>query len=297
VTTSTVVAELVAVLASRVRAEEKALLGALEGRGLPVEHVDPRRFSQAAGVAGPRWPVALNREISGTRARYAAGALEAAGTEVLNSAAATETCGDKWATSVALCLAGVATPRTHLALTTEAAAECIAELGYPVVVKPLSSSWGRRVALLRDADAAEAVLEHCAALPSPQAHIIYIQQFVDKPARDIRVVVVGGKPVAAAYRRSEHWRTNVARGASTEACPLDDDLARTAVAAAAAVGAEIAGVDIVEDRDGTPYVLEVNSGVEFAGLEAAHGGRAGVASAIADLVAARYHTAMREVVR
>jgi [lysine-biosynthesis-protein LysW]--L-2-aminoadipate ligase len=297
VSTSTIAPAPVAVLASRIRTEEKAILRELEQRGVPVDHVDPRRFTQGIGPASALWPVALNREISGTRARYAALALEAAGTAVLNSAAAIETCGDKWSTSVALHRAGVPTPRTVLALTPEAAAECIDQLGYPVVVKPLSSSWGRRVALLRDADAAEAVLEHCAALPSPQAHIIYIQQFIDKPARDIRVVVVGGEPVAAAYRHCAHWRTNVARGAVSRPCPLSAELAGLAVAAAAAVGAEIAGVDVVEDREGGLYVLEVNSGVEFAGLESAHQQTAGVAPAIADLVAARYRRTEEQVRR
>jgi [lysine-biosynthesis-protein LysW]--L-2-aminoadipate ligase len=297
VSTSTIAPAPVAVLASRVRAEEKAIFGALEQRGVPVDHVDPRRFTQGIGAASGPWPIALNREISGTRARYAALALEATGTAVINSAAAIETCGDKWSTSVALHRAGVRTPRTVLALTPEAAAEAIGRLGYPVVVKPLASSWGRRVALLRDADAAEAVLEHCAALPSPQAHVIYLQQFIDKPARDIRVVVVAGEPIAAAYRHSAHWRTNVARGAVSRPCPLTADLARLAVAAAAAVGADIAGVDVVEDRDGGLYVLEVNSGVEFSGLESAHPHGAGVASAIADVVATRYRLTDGRVLR
>ncbi|MDO3685962.1 RimK family alpha-L-glutamate ligase [Micromonospora sp. C28ISP2-4] len=282
-----------AVLASRVRAEEKSILDALEQRGLPVEQVDPRRLSAGVGAPVGPWSLVLNREISATRARYAAVSLEAAGTPVINSAAAIGTCGDKWLTSLALQRAGVATPRTVLALTPEAAAEEIERLGYPVVVKPLSSSWGRRVSLVRDPDAAQAVLEHCAALPAPQAHLIYLQEFIDKPDRDIRVVVVDGEPVAAAYRRSAHWRTNVAQGAGTQPCPLDDRLAKLAVATAEAVGADIAGVDVVEDRDGAMYALEVNAGVEFAGLQAAHQGRIDVAGVIADLVARRFHDLTR----
>ncbi|WP_219852901.1 RimK family alpha-L-glutamate ligase [Streptomyces solincola] len=274
-----------AVLASRIRLEEKRILQALEARGVPVVHLDPRRLELTVGGAAGPWSVVLNREISATRARYAALGLEAAGTTVVNSAAATGICGDKWLTSLALHRAGVPSPRTALSLTPEAALDAVHEGGYPVVVKPLSSSWGRRVSLLRDHDAAEAVMEHCAALPAPQAHLIYRQELIDKPGRDIRVVVVDGRAVGAAYRTSESWRTNVARGARTEPCPLTPELAGAAVAAARAVDAVIAGVDVVEDREGRLYVLEVNSGVEFAGLEASHQGRVDVADAIAALVA------------
>lgn len=284
----------VAVVASRVRAEEKAILGALERRGLPVTHVDARLYRQAVDVSVAPWPVALVREISSTRAHYAALALEATGCDVLNRAAAIGTCADKWLTSLALRRAGVPTPHTVLALTPQAAAEAVEQLGYPVVLKPLGSSGGRRVSLLRDRDAAEAVLEHCAALPSPQSHIIYLQELIDKPGRDIRVLVVGGVPIAAAYRYSVHWRTNVARGAQTLLCPLSDGLVKVAVGAAAAVGAEVAGVDVIEDGDGGLHALEVNAGVEFAGLQAAHEGSVDLASAIAALVADRYRKTVEE---
>jgi [lysine-biosynthesis-protein LysW]--L-2-aminoadipate ligase len=278
----------IAVLASRVRVEEKLLFEALRRRGCPAEQVDTRRLSRQLGSGPARWPLVLNREISATRGRYAALMLEAGGATVVNSAVATSTCGDKWLTSLALHRAGVPTPSTALALTPEAAAEHIGAIGCPVVVKPLGSSWGRRVSLLRDEHAVEAVLEHCAALPSPQAHIVYIQELIDKPGRDIRVVVVGGRAIGAAYRYSTHWRTNVARGAEARPCPLGAGLAGLAENAARAVAADVAGVDVVEDATGRMLVLEVNAGVEFAGLQHALGGAADIAAAIADLVADRY---------
>ncbi|TDB78270.1 lysine biosynthesis protein LysX [Micromonospora sp. KC723] len=273
----------IALLASRLRVEEKALLAAFSARGADVVHVDARRLRFPLAEPPP-WRFVLNREISATRARYAAASLETQGIGTLNSSHAIATCGDKWLTSTALTAAGVPTPAAALALTPEAALDQIAVMGYPVVLKPLSSSWGRRVSLIRDADAAQAVLEHCAALPAPQAHLIYLQEFVNKPGRDIRVVVVGGRAVGAAYRNADTWRTNVARGATTTSCELHDGLADLAVRAAQAVGAAIAGVDVVEDADGRLLVLEVNSGVEFAGLQRALGDGCNVAGAIADLV-------------
>jgi [lysine-biosynthesis-protein LysW]---L-2-aminoadipate ligase len=140
------------------------------------------------------------------------------------------------------------------------------------------------VSLIRDPDAAQAVLEHCSALPSPQAHLIYLQAYVEKPGRDIRVVVVGDKAVGAIYRSAKGWRTNVAQGATTTICDLHGELADIAIRAARSVGADIAGVDVVEDTDGRLLVLEVNSGVEFAGLQRALGEECDVPGAIADLV-------------
>src|SRR5262249_11935294 len=149
--------------------------------------------------------------------------------------------------------------------------------GYPAVVKPLTGSWGRQVSLVREPDAARAVLEHRAALPNPEAHLIYLQEVVEKPGRDIRVVVIGGRPVAAPYRVAADWRCNVALGARSQACPIGPELAKLATAAARAVGTELAGVDLVEDSDGNLLVLEVNHNVELAGAQAANDGRVDLA--------------------
>lgn len=271
-----------ALLASRIRFEEKRILEALERRGVPCTHIDTRTVRHHMEEPPPAWDLVLNREISATKALYAALTFEASGVTVVNSSAAIEICGDKWRTSLALHRAGIPTPRASLALTTEAAQQTAEEIGYPVVIKPLVGSWGRRVALLPDAEATRTVLEHCDAIPSPQAQIIYLQRYVDKPGRDIRVIVVGGVPIGAVYRMSDEWRTNVARGSRTEPCALTDDIAGLAVAAAAQTGAEIAGVDLAEDVDGGLYVLEVNHGVEFKGFQEALEGRVDVAEEIAD---------------
>ena len=109
------------VLVSRVRTDEKRIFEALERRRVPYRAVDTRQFW---GVAAPvRRPggLVLNRDISFSRAVYAARTLEASGRTVVNSAAATEVCGDKWRTTTALVEAGLPTPRTALALTPEAA--------------------------------------------------------------------------------------------------------------------------------------------------------------------------------
>jgi [lysine-biosynthesis-protein LysW]--L-2-aminoadipate ligase len=271
-----------ALVASRVRFEEKRLLDALERRRVPYLQVDPRRvwMETGAGGPGPGWAMALNREISHTRGLYLAHLLEAKGVPTVNPAAVAGVCGDKLLTSLALERAGLPTPRTAVALTSAAALEAAEALGFPLVTKPLVGSWGRLAAVLRDREAAEAVLEHRDALPSPQQHVVYLQELVDKPGRDIRAIVVGGEFLGACYRRADGWRTNGARGASFAPCPPDPDLDRLALAAAAAVGGGVLGVDLLEGRDGALHVLEVNHTVEFRRFQDAVGDRVDVADAI-----------------
>ncbi|NRQ34221.1 RimK family alpha-L-glutamate ligase [Nonomuraea sp. NN258] len=271
------------VLASRVRFEEKAIMTALERRGASYEYLDSRELfvSGDSEKAEHAEKCVLNREVGYFRALYAASALEAAGASVLNSSHATHISGDKWHASAALLGAGLPTPRTTLALTPESALAALDELGYPAVIKPLVGSWGRLVTKVPDHETAATVLEHVAALPSPQAHVIYLQELVAKADRDIRVIVVGGRALGGTFRRSTHWRTNVARGAVSEPLTLGPDHADLAVAAAAAVGTDIAGVDLMENGDGQLTVLEVNDRVEFRGFQEAHGSRVDVADAIA----------------
>ncbi|MGA8117049.1 MAG: lysine biosynthesis protein LysX [Actinocatenispora sp.] len=270
-----------AVLASRVRVEEKRIFAALERRHLPYRHVDTRRFGTQLPVS-PEYRMALSREISQSRARYATRLLEAAGVLTVNRSEVIELCGDKLLTSLALADAGLPTPRTAVALTPEAAHAVIEEIGYPVVVKPLTGSWGRLLAVVRDAETAHTVLEHRAALPNPQQHIVYVQELVDKPDRDIRVVVTGDRVLGATYRCSADWRTNVARGGRSLPCPVTGELERLSLAAARAVGGGVLGVDLIEDAEGALHVLEVNHNVEFQGFQEAHGDAIDVAEAIVE---------------
>lgn len=273
----------VVLLASRIRTEEKRLVAAFERRGVGYEVVDTRELAVPLDGATPPRTV-LNREIGHYRASYSAAALEALGARVFNSAATTAVCGDKWRSSTAFARCGLPTPRTALAMTPQAALSALEEIGYPAVIKPLVGSWGRLVTAIDSRETAVAVLEHIAAFPAPQSHIVYVQQLIPKPDRDIRVVVVGGEALGATYRRGAEWRTNVARGALSEFCPLGAEQQKLAVAAAGAVGADIAGVDLLEDAEGRMFVLEVNHRVEFTGFQQAQKGRVDVADRIVEHV-------------
>jgi len=271
-----------AVVASRLRADDRRILEAFEKRGVSCRLIDSRVLWCSLHESACAARTVLVREIGQVRAAYAARLLEANGSAVVNSAGAIAACGDKWLTSVALRGADLPTPRTVLALTPEAALDALEHLGYPAVLKPLTGSWGRLVSRLLDRQTAEMVLDYIAALPSPQAHVIYVQELIEKPDRDIRAIVVGGEVLGANYRICRGWRTNVARGAQTVPCALTPELVELVLGAACCVGAEIAGVDLIEDSDGRLSVLEVNQGVEFSGFEKAFGGTVSVADAVVD---------------
>ncbi|MEK2492900.1 RimK family alpha-L-glutamate ligase [Kitasatospora purpeofusca] len=260
------------ILLSTVRYEERRLLSELDRRGIPVARLDPRTMSFGPGDTGElRGMAVLNREISSQRAALAGESLEAFGARTVNDAAAIRVCGNKWSTYLRLRQDGVPTPTTLLAPTPEAGRAAVAALGYPAVIKPLSASWGNRVSLITDQYAADAVLEHCAALPSAVARTVIVQEAVRPGSPDIRGIVVDGVCVGAITRSSSDWRNNVARGATVEQHAPDEEVHRLCVRAAAAVGATIAGVDLVERADGSHTVLEVNSRVEFQGFERATG--------------------------
>jgi [lysine-biosynthesis-protein LysW]--L-2-aminoadipate ligase len=136
-------------------------------------------------------------------------------------------------------------------------------MGYPVVLKPLHGSWGRLLAKVNDRDSAEAILEHKKTLGGYAHSVFYIQEYVEKPGRDIRAFVVGGETIAAIYRNSSHWITNTARGAKASFCPITPELDHIAKAAAEAVGGGILAVDIFETPEGRLVVSEVNHTPEF----------------------------------
>jgi [lysine-biosynthesis-protein LysW]--L-2-aminoadipate ligase len=150
-----------------------------------------------------------------------------------------------------------------VAFTPESALVAIEEMGYPVILKPTVGSWGRLLSKINDREAAEAILEHKDVLGSYQHSIYYIQEYIDKPARDIRSFVVGDENICAIYRYSNHWITNTARGGRAENCPVTPQIAGLSLAAARAVGGGVVAVDLLETQDGQFLVNEVNHTMEF----------------------------------
>jgi len=256
----------------RLRWEEKALNEAAESAGLESSLVDVKGLVFEVPKKRKEFgDVVLQRCISHYRSSLLTLALEGAGLKVINGYAVAETCSNKLATSVALANAKVPTPRTLLALTSEGAEEAAEKLGYPLVMKPFTGSWGRMVTVVRDRATLQSLIEYKEELANPaEQHMYYLQEFVRRPPRDIRAIVAGESIIACVHRIAPpgEWRTNVARGAVSKAFKPDSELKEIILKAAEAVGGGILGVDAMEPDSGY-LVHEVNNTVEFKGAQSA----------------------------
>lgn len=254
----------VGMLLSRVRVEEKLLLKALKARDVEVEVVDDREVVfDFHEEDWKRFDVVVERCINHSRALFALKLLNDQGVRTVNSSHVALICGNKLETTSALRREGVPIPRCKVAFTPESALQAIEDLGYPVVLKPAVGSWGRLLSKVNDREAAEAVLEHKEILGSYHHSIFYIQEYIDKPERDIRTFVVDDRTVAGIYRHSSHWITNTARGGHAENCPVTPAVDEISRRAARAVGGGVVAVDLLETRRGGLLVNEVNYTMEF----------------------------------
>tara|TARA_B100000029_G_scaffold172364_1_gene168743 strand:+ start:11082 stop:11927 length:846 start_codon:yes stop_codon:yes gene_type:complete len=251
-------------LFSRLRVEEKYLIKEIESRDdVKLVMLDSRKL-----VVDPKSnlnvDVLLDREISQSRALHLMQLLRNSHVQCINSYEIIRICGDKVFTSKALREAGVPTPEVKVAFTRESALKAIEDMGYPVVLKPVDGSWGRLIAKIENRNAAEAILEHKSYLSSYYHSIFYIQEYIHKPDRDIRALVLDGNTICATYRASENWFTNVARGGKAIKCPLTPELEDICLKASQAVGDGALAIDLMETKDGYT-VHEINCSMEFKG--------------------------------
>jgi RimK family alpha-L-glutamate ligase len=220
-------------------------------------------------------------------------ALRELGVPVHNDARAVERCVDKSMTSFLLHRANIPTPPTWAVQSLADAKRLVraeARPERPLVLKPVFGSQGRGLRLI----------ERIGQLPGDDevAGVYYLQQFIAGPTaswRDWRVFVVGGRAVAAMIRHGVQWRTNAAQGARCEGVPATGPIAELAVAAAGAVGAAYAGVDVIRDRQGFHQVLEVNSMPAWAALQRVS--KTDIAQALVDDLLARSRGAAQQVRR
>lgn len=257
----------IGVLCSKIRIEEKLLFKEFENAGAEVVQFDPRDLILTGDKnAFKGIDLVLNREIGQTRAELILEFIENLGIRTVNSARSSILCNNKTLTTQILEKNNLPVPETVLAFSQEQALAAAEKIGFPVVVKPVWGSWGRLISKADTYEALEAILEHKAALGSPQHSIFYLQKFIFKPGRDIRVFIVGGKAIAAMYRVSEHWLTNTAKGAVPQHMELNKEIAELVEKAARVLGVEIAGVDLVEYEKGYLF-FEINATPEFHGLK------------------------------
>jgi [lysine-biosynthesis-protein LysW]---L-2-aminoadipate ligase len=261
----------VSITFDRLRWEEKALSDAAVALGLEASLVDVKGLVfHLPSKPSELGDAVLQRCISHYRSLLVSRTLEGAGVSVINRYSVAEVCSNKLATSIALSRAGVPNPKTVVAISAEMVEKAAEELGYPVVMKPFSGSWGRMVTIVRDRPTLQSLVEYKEELANPAEHMYYLQKYIERPPRDIRAIVAGDELVACVHRYAPEgeWRTNVARGGTSKAFAPDPELKEVIHRASGAVGGGILGVDAMESPDGY-LVHEVNNTVEFKGAQSA----------------------------
>ena len=194
--------------------------------------------------------------------------IEKRGMPVMNSPRAIERSVDKFYTTALLQEAGLPTPETVVCEGAADAMAAVQAMG-DVIVKPIFGSMGHGMVRVSDPDVAFRIVR---SLEQVRA-VFYVQRAVNHGGRDVRVFVVGGRVLGAIERRTSDggWRTNVSRGGSARPFELPPEWEQLALRAAAAIGADYAGVDLLPSREGEVFVLEVNGIPGWRGLQHATG--------------------------
>ena len=260
----------ICIVFDRLRTEEKLLQKNAEELGYETSMVDAKITSFDTDSKPENFEfgdVVLERCVSYYRGLHFTACLEFMDIPVINKFDVANTCGNKMITSMLLKKNNIPTPKTYFSFSAETALDNFEKVGYPLVIKPIIGSWGRSVMPVKDKDTAEAVIENRQVTDGPQDRIYYLQEMIDRPPRDIRVITVGDQAISAMYRKSSGgFKTNIALGADPELCEITKEMEDLCEKTSKAVGGGILGIDLMEDKDKGLVVHEVNNTVEFKGL-------------------------------
>ena len=260
----------ICIVFDRLRTEEKLLQKNAEELGYETSMVDAKITSFDTDSKPENYEfgdVVLERCVSYYRGLHFTACLEFMDIPVINKFDVANTCGNKMITSMLLKKNNIPTPKTYFSFSAETALDNFEKVGYPLVIKPIIGSWGRSVMPVKDKDTAEAVIENRQVTDGPQDRIYYLQEMIDRPPRDIRVITVGDQAISAMYRKSSGgFKTNIALGADPELCEITKEMEDLCEKTSKAVGGGILGIDLMEDKEKGLVVHEVNNTVEFKGL-------------------------------
>lgn len=250
----------------KVRWEEKSILKAAQDKNIEMNMVSVKEMDMDFDSTLPEYfgDVTVQRSTSYYRGLHSTAFLEYKGQKVINDLQTQMIAGNKMFTSLALIKNGISTPKTSASTSYEVAMKQFTDkFSDTAVLKPVTGSWGRMIALMNDRAAAMAVLEDREYM-YPLYSIFYMQEFVKRPPRDIRLFVIGDRVIGGIYRYEVNgdWRTNTAIGGNAEKCEISNELETLAIRAANSVGKGIFGVDVMESENGY-LVHEVNSTTEF----------------------------------
>lgn len=249
-----------------IRWEEKAIYEAAKKKGIEIKKIDCKDLVLDLNTLNSEYDnqIIIQRCVSYFKSLHSTAALEGLGAKVINPLTTAIICGNKLFTHMLIQKKGIRTPKVITAFSSQSALSALDDFGYPAIIKPTIGSWGRLIALLQDKEAAKAVFEDREHM-FPLYQIYYLEEFVSRPPRDIRAIVVGDNVVAAIYRYSEkdEWKTNMALGGRAENCPITGELEDICIKSSQAVGGKIVGVDLMESSKDGLVVHEVNNTTEF----------------------------------
>jgi [lysine-biosynthesis-protein LysW]---L-2-aminoadipate ligase len=252
------------ILYDTIRWEEKALFDAAKEKGIDAKMVDCKNLSISLDKSKEEYGTVIQRCVSYYRSLHSTAALEGKGVNIINSLNTSIFAGNKLFTHMLLLKKGIPTPFSAVAFSQESALDLLDKKGYPMVIKPTVGSWGRMIAMLKDKESAEAIIESRESM-YPIYQVYYLEEFVNRPPRDIRAIVVGDKVVAAIYRYSgeDQWKTNMALGGRAEELKVTKELEDICIKAKEAVQGQIVGVDLMESKENGLVVHEVNNTTEY----------------------------------
>lgn len=254
------------ILFDNIRWEEKSIIEKAKRSELDLKPIDCKDLVLFLNEDTRKFKdkVILQRCISYFRSLHSTAGLEGLGARMINSLYTSFMCGNKLISHIELQKNGIQTPTAMCAFNTNSSLEGIKKFGYPVVIKPTVGSWGRLIGLLNDEEAVKAVLEDREHM-FPIYHINYFEEFIKRPPRDIRAIVIGDQVVAAIYRYSgnNEWKTNMALGGHASPCPITTELEDVCVKSSKIFNGDIVGVDLMESEKYGLVVHEVNNTTEF----------------------------------
>jgi [lysine-biosynthesis-protein LysW]--L-2-aminoadipate ligase len=254
------------VLFDNIRWEEKSIIETAQKNNINLKSIDCKKLFLFLNHQNGEFDnkIILQRCVSYFKSLHSTAALEGLGARMINSLFTSIMCGNKLFSHMALQKQGISTPNAICSFSSSSAIEGLRQFGYPVVIKPTIGSWGRLIGLLNDEEAIKTVLEDREHM-FPLYQINYFEEFVKRPPRDIRAIVIGDRVVAAIYRYSgaNEWKTNMALGGRAEACPITKELEDTCLISAKIFKGDIVGVDLMESKDHGLIVHEINNTTEF----------------------------------
>lgn len=254
---------------TQLRKEEKSLYLEARTQGLNAEYVLVKDgFKTTTDVPS----IGLIRVLSHEESSSVANINHLAGNITVNSPDIIKYCTDKSLTAILLQKHEIPQPKFRIAFSLKHLKEIAMEFPIPFVVKPISSSWGRGLCRIGTLDCLNNWLAGRESLNAShnEGYPLLLQEYIDKPGYDLRVLVVGNEPIVAFKRVSDHWITNTHLGAAVEPITMNSELKLIVDKIINALGSGFYGIDLFETKNGEYLCNEINHNPDFSFSSSIH---------------------------